>query len=319
MTVEVSVDAPSRLHLGLFDLGHVTARTFGGMGIMVREPRTRVEASRADLVSVDASGVSESTRRFLEHKVSQLGAHLGASGVAIRVREAPPEHVGLGSKTSLVLATLTAAASAWKRACSRDRLLALSGRGGTSGIGINGFFSGGLLVDAGHAGRVPLVPSSARVPSATPPVVLHRHLPPDWHITLVLDRREVGRSGADETKFFRESTPIPAQEVWKAVTIAYHEAIPALDAGDISAFGNALRDLSTVGFKRREIDGQSVSTRSLLSVLQEATPCAGMSSMGPLLYVISDSESSATIPHLGDEYLVWQTSGDNCGHTVTYG
>src|SRR6187397_3143910 len=60
------------------------------------------------------------------------------------------EHVGLGTKTAVILGALQAAAIASGYKVSRAELQLLSGRGGASGVGIHAFFIGGLVIDAGH-------------------------------------------------------------------------------------------------------------------------------------------------------------------------
>ena len=76
----------------------------------------------------------------------------------------------LAPKTSLLLACLLAAKEELKLPLDMEALQFLSGRGGASGVGIHGFFTGGFLVDSGHSIEDinTLVPSSNRHPSKPP-------------------------------------------------------------------------------------------------------------------------------------------------------
>ena len=151
----VKVKAAARLHLGLFDLGRGTPRTFGGVGFMIEQPATLVRARRSSVTEIDAIGLRNDTvdhltaivhRLLQEHKVGPAKINIEFRGV---------EHVGLGSKTALSLAVLTAASAARSISVSKRQLQRHCGRGGASGIGINGFFTGGFLADAGHKGQLP--------------------------------------------------------------------------------------------------------------------------------------------------------------------
>ena len=47
-TKAVHVSAPSRLHFGLLSFGNQEGRNFGGVGLMLKEPRVEITATPAD-------------------------------------------------------------------------------------------------------------------------------------------------------------------------------------------------------------------------------------------------------------------------------
>ena len=129
----VRVEAPARLHMGMLDASGQASRRFGGLGVAVRRPAVVLEASRSDALSVDgpdAERVLAVAERCREAFGDGAGAH-------VRVIEAIPPHVGLGSGTKLALAVTaalsalagrspdpremasTAASSIWARSSSR--------------------------------------------------------------------------------------------------------------------------------------------------------------------------------------------------------
>src|SRR5262245_48657082 len=46
-SMQIHVTAPSRLHLGMFSFGRPDVRQFGGVGMMVNDPPTRLEVTPA--------------------------------------------------------------------------------------------------------------------------------------------------------------------------------------------------------------------------------------------------------------------------------
>src|SRR3954469_24666931 len=126
----VRVEAPARLHLGMLDVVGGGARRFGGLGVAVSAPTAVVEASAADELTVegpDAQRALAVARRCRER--------LGVGGARIRVVEAIPPHVGLGSGTKLALAVTAALAALAGRSPAPQAGPRLAGRGARSGGG----------------------------------------------------------------------------------------------------------------------------------------------------------------------------------------
>ena len=92
-------------------------------------------------------GLVDRTRSAAEGVLARLaerGVHL--PGAAIEVRRAAREHAGLGTGTQLSLAVARLLiALAGRPDPTRDELVALTGRGRRSGIGLHGFALGGLI------------------------------------------------------------------------------------------------------------------------------------------------------------------------------
>src|SRR5919198_5114495 len=91
----VRVEAPARLHMGMLDVAGGPARRFGGLGVALSRPAAVVEASPSDDLTADgpyAERALAAARRSRE----ALGL---AGGARVRVLEAIPPHVGLGSGT----------------------------------------------------------------------------------------------------------------------------------------------------------------------------------------------------------------------------
>ncbi|MEP0507166.1 MAG: GHMP kinase, partial [Aurantimonas coralicida] len=100
----VNVSAPARLHLGFLDPGGQSARRFGGIGMALEEPATRLTIRRARQDHVDGPEAGRAAA-YLD----DMRRHLGI-GVRheLTISEAIPAHSGPGSGTQLALAAATA-------------------------------------------------------------------------------------------------------------------------------------------------------------------------------------------------------------------
>ena len=140
---------------------------------------------------------------------------------------------------------------------------------------------------------------------------------------MILPPGEV-REGPLERDFFRENTPIPAQEVFESISLVYHGIVPAVADGDLSSLRKTLAPLHQVGFKARELAAQSTTTRSAYNfMLCNTDNPVGMSSLGPLLYVISGPADTKIVSELsmravsefGGSYL-GSFTGNNNGYVI---
>ena len=103
--------------------------------------------------------------------------------VAVSVKQAIPQHVGLGSGTQLALATAAALAKLFNVRASTRELSKAMGRGAVSGVGTALFEKGGFVVEGG-------VKSQNNKPLASwegfPPVVFQSAFPDNWFFTVAI-------------------------------------------------------------------------------------------------------------------------------------
>ncbi len=236
-----------------------------------------VRSRRMQIVGIEELDVDG--RRDIRQAIERLRALSVLSRLTVRLRNMLPQHVGLGSKTASVLGVLQAIDLALRLNLGRETIKRLSGRGGTSGVGVNAFFSGGFVVDCGHptSRMLKFAPSSRRTNFCVPPLVCRSGIPPDWRFHLfLLNGRRLG-SGA-EVAFFRSSTPIPGREVLRAIAALYHGIVPAVLGGDLELMKVSLRELHSTGFKARELQNRERLTNPILSGAREyrkVTPWQG--------------------------------------------
>ena len=323
MARDVVLEAPCRLHFGLLDLGGATRRSFGGVGCFLEAPSTRVRLKSTP----EPLCVGETTPNYLHKDVlAALRAfqtsHPHACG-QVHIAESPLAHCGLGSKTSAVLGALTCAAIANGIEVDPEALKVLSRRGGASGVGIHGFFEGGLIVDCGHDARPtgPWLPSGAYANESLPLKILRLTLPQAWKVHLMLPNGKAFR-GCEESEFFRRVTPLDQNEVLRAVASVWHGIVPAFVKGDYDLLRLAFADMCNSGLKKKEIESQPAS-RDLINAIQELGLPVSMSSMGPLVFAISHgvpaaaSELKECCQQLGAEYIA-ETSFTNHGYLAEF-
>ncbi len=282
----VTITTPSRLHFGMFSFGHSQVRQFGGMGLMIGKPRTRLVATTAS--SFKAHGPqAERVERFVKQLLS--GGLLPAMpGCEIEVAAAPPGHAGLGSGTQLALATAAALDQlvGLSTSCPR-RWAAALGRGVRSAVGTYGFERGGLIVEAGKFAGDEISPLITRVA-----------LPRAWRFLLIWPSAGQGLSGQAERSAF-ESLPSVSPEVTDQLC---HEAllnlIPAARDGRFDELSESLfRFGHTAGMCFAHAQGGPFSSplleRRVEAMRSMGVRGVGQSSWGPTLFALLADENAA--------------------------
>lgn len=225
MSNSVTIKVPARLHLGFLDLSGDAARRFGSLGLPLSEPETVVTLSRAHETSADGPDAA----RAAEH-LERLSQHLGIrTPHRLVVEHAIPPHAGLGSGTQIAIAVAAALRTLHKLPLDTAADAILLGRGERSGIGIAGFGSGGLIVDAGKDDS-----------GKQPPVIARLPFPDDWRVILILDKDRDGIHGTDEIEAFRDLPPFPAASAGEICRHVLMGVMPALVEHDLPAFGAAI-------------------------------------------------------------------------------
>jgi beta-ribofuranosylaminobenzene 5'-phosphate synthase len=286
----VRVEAPARLHMGMFDAAGEGPRRFGGLGVAVSRPAVIVEASASDELSVKGAD-AERARAVAERCLAALD---GLPGARVRVLEAIPAHAGLGSGTKLALA-VTAALCALAGASPDPAAMArMAGRGARSAVGLWTFALGGFVVEGGRRQGVD-----------QPAPLLTRHaMPEDWRCVLAIPAAAPGLSGGPEEAAFADlhSDPRRSAEIAQLVLTAL---LPALVERDLSEFGAALtRVQRVVGDAFAPVQGGTFHPQAaplVDALLRFGAKGAGQSSWGPAVYGLVGNEEQAQLIARGVE------------------
>ncbi len=275
----VRVEAPARLHLGMLAVAGDGGRRFGGLGVSVSRPAVVIEAEPADELSVDGPE-AERALTFAHRCRDALGLPGGAH---LRVVEAIPPHVGLGSGTKLALAVASALAALHGRTVDPPVLAQAVGRAARSAVGMWTFALGGLVVEGG-------VRHGAERPA---PLLARYAVPEEWRIVLVVPKAEPGLSGVAEAQAFGRLVP-SAERSAAIAQLVLTSLLPGLVEQDVEEFGAALtRVQRLVGDAFAQVQGGRFHPRAAALVealLRGGAAGAGQSSWGPAVYGVVGSD-----------------------------
>jgi beta-ribofuranosylaminobenzene 5'-phosphate synthase len=252
-------------------------RMNGGIGFAVDGPTATIEAKPASNIEI------EDARRFpmTASELQQLrGALLGFSqrlelkqGAAIRIEGAMQTHVGMGSATAIRLAALQALALVSGRTVARGALVAASGRGGTSGIGVNSYFDGGLVCDLGRSSDGSHFSPSSQVRATSPPLALPSVKMPDWPVLLCIPSTIRTKTQGEEVAFFARTAPLPAAATFETSYIALFELYAAAAEADFGAFCRGIEHMQRTEWKQAERAEYGEPGADAVLPWRPATPC----------------------------------------------
>lgn len=317
----VRVETPSRLHFGLIDLNGEIGRIDGSIGLTLDKPGFVLTATTSDDIEIVGAGEYEPRARSL---IERLQQEWNVGGASVAFDETIPAHSGLGSGTQLTLALIHAMARLYDVELPPTEAALLSGRGGTSGVGIYAFSQGGFLVDGGH--RYPqqkssFLPSAASRSAGVGPLLIRRDFP-EWEMLLVIpNARHI--SGDEEVRLFQTLCPMPPTAGAHVSHWLVMRMLPALVEGDLRGFAKSLEAVQAVGWKKVEIDAQEPVVRKTMSFLRgNGADGVAMSSWGPALAVFADDvhalkpATDAFLASLPDGGTSLITRANNHGATI---
>ena len=313
----IRVETGSRLHFGLFNIGSgetwpnvdgepaVSARRFGGVGLMVDSPGIALAVEPAPVWSASgplAERVLEFARRFAASLVAQeLSPH------RLIVERAGPEHAGLGTGTQLGLAVAEAlAVAAGHPEWTVPELAARVGRGQRSAIGIHGYRHGGLIIDGGKRG------------DGLAPLLVREPFPAEWRVVLMLPDVGPGVHGALERQAFDQLT-IARDHTDALCRLVLLGMLPALRERDCRSFGEAVYDFNArVGDAFAVAQGGRYAHPAVADVVaglrRDEVAGVGQSSWGPTVFAVLENAERATHvantarKRYGGNMMVWVTS-----------
>ncbi len=281
--MSVDVRAQARLHFGFLDLSGEKGRRFGGMGVAIARPRLVMKMERAKSLGVEgeqAERIEILAARFFDAVDLRPEAR-------IKVVEAIPEHVGLGSGTQLALAVASGLNRLHGLDLSPEELCALTNRARRSGVGYHLFHRGGFVIEGGHAVE------DHRL-GETPPLLLRHEFPEDWRIVVAVAKPSETISGETEEAAFARLSQPSEQLADQMAGIVLIRLLPALVERDLDTFGAALteaQELVGTCFAAVQNGLFHADAAPIITRLKEAgARGVGQSSWGPAVYAFCASE-----------------------------
>lgn len=314
MRFPIQISAPSRLHFGLFSVGQQTQRQFGGVGLMIQSPRTRVQikpAGELGISSIESETIQNHVSRWFDQYGSLLPQYQSTAELPCEIElvEMPPRHAGFGSGTQFALSVAVALFRFFELTVPKPNELApLMGRGGRSAIGSHGFFQGGLLVDRGRTPDQSVAPLDFQI-----------EFPPDWPIVLATLKNHQGLSGSNETAAFSELPNASEKQANSMIELVNQKLLPALIAHDYATFGEAVYNLSyQSGLLFQSVQGGPYNGRDIERLVELirtlGISAVGQSSWGPCVFAIAPDNSTA-----GElQQSIVEQYGNQCEARIVY-
>lgn len=289
MVRRIGIGVSPRIHLGLLSMHHSAPRLNGGIGFAVEGPCAQIDATPAVHLTVRDERQYPMTAPELAQLQCALEGFLAAHrlerAAMVRIGGDMLTHVGLGSATAIRLGAIEALATLNGYRVGREELIAASGRGGTSGIGINSYFDGGLICDLGRRNEGQSILPSSRASTSRLPLALPSLALPDWPMLLCIPRAIMPKTQEEETAFFLRTAPLAETSSFEASYVALFAIYASAAEADYAGFCRGIERMQQTAWKCAERAEYGAALARIGAALLEAgTDCAGMSSLGPLLF-----------------------------------
>lgn len=271
----VRLRIPYRLHLGFYryrDLPYL----FGSTGVAVGEPylMMKVSAGIEDKPSIKAP--TTESERIVSEVLKALDVK---RGVSVEIEGFLKHHVGLGSRTKLVMGLLKSLKilGCVEGKTPVDYLARKLGVGRVSGIGIYTFLHGGFVVDTG------VFQSNGTLKY---PELLLRLRPPRWRALIVVPEGIKGFHEKEEERILSDVEPHKNQaELYALLT----HLITSVRLGDFQLFSKSLSRIQLFAgqyFSKYQGGMYSSEASSLIAetLSKSGVTALGQSSWGPAVY-----------------------------------
>jgi beta-ribofuranosylaminobenzene 5'-phosphate synthase len=211
------------------------------------------------------------------------------NGITCKIQGEILPHYGLGSNTSLYLACTEVLCLINNKSYNQEQLISLSRRGGTSGIGINTYFDGGLIFDAGIKNiDNTLMPSSSVQKMRKIPLIIHKSKLPDWNIGVCIPKHIKNKSEQEEVDFFKKHCPINKSYVGDILYESVYGITSSIIESDYDIFCQSINAIQSTKWKHLE---RSLYGNVLLDlekkIRDSGADCVGMSSLGPAIFFMA--------------------------------
>ncbi|MFK7767028.1 MAG: beta-ribofuranosylaminobenzene 5'-phosphate synthase family protein [Mariniblastus sp.] len=298
---QVTISAPSRLHFGLFSIGNVVDRMYGGVGLMIDSPRTKVTCYASGSFSLSGPNAKACRHAIETWFKNQTGSNtfafrsLDELPVELKIESVPPRHSGFGTGTQLALCSAMAITQLLELPLPGPLEMAASvARGARSGIGSHGFYHGGFLVDRGK--ETELVQGGEKAPLA--PLDFQTGFPKQWPVVTLILKNETGLSGGLEMDAFANLPPTSESERESMIEIVRTKMIPGVTQTDYDLFADGVFEFGRrSGMMYEPIQNGPYNGHSIEKLVNEirsfGVPAVGQSSWGPCVFAITRDDETA--------------------------
>ena len=151
----IAIKVFPRIHISLLDMSSDGYRMNGGVGFFINKPHLIVYIEPNSTLQIEDQRALIKHQDFPQHTLQNwLEQHILdnklKSSFKILIQGEAPSHTGFGVSTAIRMACVEGIHFLQKQQVPDKHIIQQSCRGGTSGIGVHGYFSGGLVFDLGH-------------------------------------------------------------------------------------------------------------------------------------------------------------------------
>ena len=290
-----------RIHITLIGLNKQGYRMNGGIGFSITNPCLNISISVSDRFVVKDKRKLKLNETEYERLLKSLNmffeGHKLEKKITIIIEGDLIPHHGFGSETSLRLACLEGLCIVNKLNISTQEIVTNSGRGGTSGIGINTYFSGGFVFDIGRKNNeTSFLPSNFSEQRIELPLAV-THIPtPSWEIGLFLSSEINSLNGIQEKRFFEDSCPIPEGKAYEILYHSIYGCLSSIISNDKETFCLSIQNVQKTLWKslERKLYGDKID-KIENKLYQIGALAVGMSSLGPLIYFLANDKVDSLI------------------------
>lgn len=319
---KIRLKTPSRIHCCLINESGYHNRIDGGFGFSISDPYWEVEITR-NTQNAFRGPLDEDFRNLGTELINVIDKLYGTGCYEVNITKKVDPHIGLGSKTGFLMTILSGIQKLNDLELDLKEVSTLIKRGGTSGIGIHTFKTGGFTIDVGR--KFPLEKSHfspSRHSSATPPKALLNINLHGWKIILFcIEGKTI--HGDNEMNIFKKHCPVPDNETAAIGNITFFRILPSLLELDNKELNRGLIEIQDLGFKKIEWQYQNLATKKFRRLWAERFPdiALGLSSFGPTTYCVVPNEMSELIitevkKYIGLNLTIIETTIDNDGSTI---
>lgn len=274
--------------MSLLDLNGDLGRVNGGLGFAVDSAFNMIRIRNVESDSIICQSDTEEVSAYARSTIARARRLRHIPPCEVNFLRILPIHRGFGSFTSIGLALVEGLFTLNKIDYVRDDIVRIARRGGTSGVGINSYFTGKLTVDLGHP-----CPSKPRQTAFLPSSFAWRRGPalallnvkmPRWPM-LILVPKVKRIEEKEERQFFANVCPLPADEVSRTIRLCFFGILPSVIENNYGQFCRCVRKLREMLWKRSEIGLYDGRVSDIISFAEGVgADAASMSSLGPLVY-----------------------------------
>lgn len=324
----LKIKAFPRIHITLIGMDREGYRINGGIGFSMASPTLNLRFEPDGEICV----LDKRSQGFSKNELTRLDNHLNkvlkderlTEGFRCVIEDSRIfSHYGFGTSTMVYLSCIEALLIINKREHTNDDVVNLSGRGGTSGIGISTYFKGGFVFDTGVTNNAvgDLAPSSCfKGDNYRKPLMFKNISLPGWEFGICIPPIQ-NKTEEEEKAFFDKSCPIGQEAVEKILYESVYGISSSLLENDFNTFCKSVDSIQKTKWKLLERNLYGEELKMVESVIRKAgAKCVGMSSLGPLLYFFGE-DIDGIVDQVNADLTggkCYKTSFNNSGRILEY-